>query len=232
MAKPSIKPRWADVVSGDPTKVLAPPGVKQDVGFATAERPPAQFLNWLLWVIYLWINYVDGITSEALTWAAAHTFQALVTFQVTPTAPDYKYTNSLTRMIPGTEGVPQNTASTIWRTGSAGELFTNATSSTPDGVTIPIVVTSGERITLSVNLAVNAGSMAGTGAIQLYRWDGTGSATLITTATIGVTGVQTITVITNHDVVSGFAYAAFVSFSSGTGLNFVIRNVKLVVSRP
>jgi hypothetical protein len=52
--KPVTVPRWANV-SGS---LITPSSGKLDVGFVTAERPPAQYLNWLLkwngdWAQYL-----------------------------------------------------------------------------------------------------------------------------------------------------------------------------------
>lgn len=220
MAKPSLKPRWADVVSGDPTKVLAPPGVKQDVGFSTAERPPAQFLNWLLWVIYLWVNYLDGLANEAFTWAAAHTFQSAVTFQGSVTASDYRFTGTRDRMIPASTGTEAGTTSTQDWSGDAFGAVTNTTPGSSEW-TLPIIVESGETVTVAVQLS-QATAVVG-GVLSLHQKIlGASSGTLIGTQPIAfTTSEQTITLATNFPVVTGAFYAVDIFFASGAGLRTI-----------
>lgn len=56
-AKPSTTPRWADV-GGD---IVVPPSGKQDVGWLAAEKPPAQYFNWLANLAWQWTEYLsDG----------------------------------------------------------------------------------------------------------------------------------------------------------------------------
>jgi hypothetical protein len=70
MAKPSDSPTWAtdaDYPAGPngwnetDTKV-EPSGGKQAEGFEPSERPPAQYLNWWMNLVYLWIAWLDSIT--------------------------------------------------------------------------------------------------------------------------------------------------------------------------
>lgn len=57
-AKPSSLPRWADVGGA----IVVPNSGKLDVGWVAAERPPAQYQNWLLNLGYQWDAYLsDGI---------------------------------------------------------------------------------------------------------------------------------------------------------------------------
>jgi hypothetical protein len=77
MAKPTNTPRWANV-SGD---IVEPSSDKKDVGFISGERPPAQFLNWLLNLLYQWIAWLNDIVapssgSEALSISSAGTLGA------------------------------------------------------------------------------------------------------------------------------------------------------------
>src|SRR5260221_10162312 len=58
MAKPSSLPRWAD--SGG--AITEPSSGKKDVGWV-AEKPPYQYFNWLLNLIYTWLLWLDRITS-------------------------------------------------------------------------------------------------------------------------------------------------------------------------
>lgn len=57
MAKPDKYPRWADVGGS----ITEPSSGKKDVGWVVAEKPPAQYFNWLLNLIYLWIVWFDGM---------------------------------------------------------------------------------------------------------------------------------------------------------------------------
>lgn len=72
MAKPDDLPRWstdADYPAGaqpwneTATKVEPIEG-KKDEGFEPKERPPAQYLNWLFNLIYLWLVWLDGLFDD------------------------------------------------------------------------------------------------------------------------------------------------------------------------
>lgn len=54
MPQPTELPRWADV-GGD---IVEPNSAKKDVGWVSAERPPAQYFNWILNLIYQWIEWL------------------------------------------------------------------------------------------------------------------------------------------------------------------------------
>ena len=75
MAKPSKLPEWN---SGGSNRVEPSSGTK-GTGYATGDRPTSGVLNWLLYFIYSWIVWLDGVTggtiADAITWAALHTFQ-------------------------------------------------------------------------------------------------------------------------------------------------------------
>ncbi len=74
MSKPTQLPRWA---TGGSAKVTPEPTEgKKDLGFVASEKPPESYVNWAFRRIYDWLVYLDGLTNEALTWAAKHTFNA------------------------------------------------------------------------------------------------------------------------------------------------------------
>lgn len=75
MAKPSELPRWAD----DGGDIVEPLEGKKDIGYEEGELPVHSEMNWLFNLIYLWAQYLDGLTGEALTWTAAHIFQKGIT---------------------------------------------------------------------------------------------------------------------------------------------------------
>ena len=63
-SKPSLTPRWANV-GGDITE---PASGKKDIGHVVAEKPPAQYLNWLFNLAWQWFEYLkDGAFSGATT---------------------------------------------------------------------------------------------------------------------------------------------------------------------
>lgn len=74
MAKPTLKPRWASTVTGDPTRYVEPPSGKKDVGWDVGERPPAQYENWLRGVTSDWVDWLDLYESTSHTWTSTQTF--------------------------------------------------------------------------------------------------------------------------------------------------------------
>jgi len=55
-AKPGSLPRWADVGGA----IVTPSSGKLDKGWVTAERPPAQYLNWYQNLVYLWVVFINA----------------------------------------------------------------------------------------------------------------------------------------------------------------------------
>ena len=67
-------PRWASTVTANPARYVDPPSGKKDIGWDVAEKPPAQWKNWLLYNTYNWLVWLDAFESEAHTWSATQTF--------------------------------------------------------------------------------------------------------------------------------------------------------------
>ena len=74
----STLPRYADTVAGDPSKVSEPPSGKKDIGWVVGEKPPAQWMNWLLLQCYNWLLWLDAFETESHTWTKLQTFTASV----------------------------------------------------------------------------------------------------------------------------------------------------------
>lgn len=74
----STLPRYADTVSGDPSKVSEPPSGKKDIGWLVGEKPPAQWKNWLLLQTYNWLVWLDAFETESHTWTKLQTLTASV----------------------------------------------------------------------------------------------------------------------------------------------------------
>lgn len=74
MAKPTTIPRWADTVAGDVTKLNEPPNGKKDVGWLVAEKPPAQWLNWLFYWLYLWVVWLRDYEDTSHIWSQLQTY--------------------------------------------------------------------------------------------------------------------------------------------------------------
>jgi hypothetical protein len=81
MAKPSVLPEWASSASA---AITEPTLAQKQAGWSVRQRLPAQYLNWWKKTVYQWVQYLDGLTAEALTWTAKHTFNAGL---ATPAAP-------------------------------------------------------------------------------------------------------------------------------------------------
>lgn len=81
MSKPTdLSPhlRWATAPL-IPADVTEPDTTHKDQGWQNAEEPPHSYFNYWMKLVYLWVAYLDGLTNEALTWTAAHIFNAGVT---------------------------------------------------------------------------------------------------------------------------------------------------------
>jgi hypothetical protein len=79
--KPTSLPEWASSANANVTE---PSLAQKQAGWSVRQKMPAQYLNWWKKLVYGWIQYLDGLTAEALTWVAKHTFSAGL---ATPTAP-------------------------------------------------------------------------------------------------------------------------------------------------
>lgn len=63
--KPTKIPRWGATAPGTITATIVEPSEdKKTVAFVVRERPPSEFLDWLFYIIYTWIQYLsDGALS-------------------------------------------------------------------------------------------------------------------------------------------------------------------------
>jgi hypothetical protein len=63
MAKPSTFPKWAEILTADPTSLennrVAPSSGKQNTGFTRSEVPPRQDFNYQFWFINQWIEWLS-----------------------------------------------------------------------------------------------------------------------------------------------------------------------------
>lgn len=66
-------PRWA---TGGGAQITEPLESKKDDGWVPAEKPPAQYFNWLFKTLYDACVVLDGLLGQALTWTAKHTFSS------------------------------------------------------------------------------------------------------------------------------------------------------------
>lgn len=63
MNRPIEYPNWTD---GDPLKVVAPPGSFRLEGWDPGQAPPAQYMNWLFWLLNQWVMYFDTLTNAGV----------------------------------------------------------------------------------------------------------------------------------------------------------------------
>jgi len=65
MAKPTKLPRWADAAPAG--AIVEPNEGKKDVGWKNGERPPSQFFNWWMSLVYQWTSWLDSDVGESAT---------------------------------------------------------------------------------------------------------------------------------------------------------------------
>jgi hypothetical protein len=135
--KPSSNPRWGDV-GGD---IVEPSSGQKDVGFVAGQKAPAQFLNWLLNLLYQWIVYLsDGVFQHS--------------------------TKTLT--IPAAAGLPDPFTGN-WEYSATAMRWTEPGGTGGDRVVYPIILDVGERI-VAVRAKIRD-TNDGAGALLMKLWD-------------------------------------------------------------
>ncbi len=78
MAKPTVLPKWADVLAVDGTTGVAnriePSSGKKDTGWNFNEKPPRQFDNWLHFITFKWLEFFDGVIDQDVRSGSNPTF--------------------------------------------------------------------------------------------------------------------------------------------------------------
>lgn len=111
--------------------------------------------------------------------------------------------------------------------------YAEATVATPNALYVPLVLNSGETLTLKA-LVQHANATAGAIRVQLYRVALDGSETNVATVdSAAVTTVQDLTVVTGHAVVADNAYYLSIHSNGGTGgaMSRKAYSVRAVVTR-
>lgn len=107
--------RWATAPL-IPADLVEPDTTHKDEGWQDTEEPPHSFFNYWQNLAYQWLAYLETLESEALTWTAAHIFNAIVTFNAAVT-----FTASVTMTGGLTVTTPSGTA--ITGTAAGGSAF-------------------------------------------------------------------------------------------------------------
>jgi len=65
--KPTSEPRWAETAAGTPSgDITEPSSGEKDVGFQNGDPADAEKMNWILWLTYKWVEWLnDGDVSFA-----------------------------------------------------------------------------------------------------------------------------------------------------------------------
>jgi hypothetical protein len=84
-AKPSTLPEWA---SGGAAAVTEPLLAEKQLGWQVAERPPAQWWNWWMKLVWQWTIWLKEFEDTAHSWGAAQTFDASSIFNAGVTFAD------------------------------------------------------------------------------------------------------------------------------------------------
>lgn len=88
--KPSTTPEWA---TGGGAPVLEPLLAEKQAGWPVAFRPPAQWFNWWMRLVYQWLVWLEAFESEAHTWTALQQLNGRASITVSGTAAALQITN-------------------------------------------------------------------------------------------------------------------------------------------
>lgn len=58
--RPTVVPTWTD---GSAPFQTQPGSGQLTTGWVSNEKPPYQYMNWILWILSIWIQYIDNITN-------------------------------------------------------------------------------------------------------------------------------------------------------------------------
>jgi hypothetical protein len=75
MPKPTNLASW-----GISSTIVEPTTPQKDAGWSVGQKPPAQWMNWWMNIIYTWVLYLDGIEGYAHTWTLTNTFSLEAVF--------------------------------------------------------------------------------------------------------------------------------------------------------
>lgn len=206
--KPTILPLWATnpVVGG----VITPSAAKQQRGWVPGERPPAQYMNWILVNTYLWLKWIsDGDVSWNSS-TVAHNMtigtNAADTLVVNSTA---TFNNSVTfASIVVNAGAAFNGNVTLGDAG--GDVLTvNATSTFQDAITANNSLTVQGNFVANGNTTIgNAGS--DTLTVVAASTFSTGASF---TSTVGISGALSVSGTSNFT--GAITFNANATLSSG-----------------
>jgi hypothetical protein len=61
MSAPTDLPRWAETGGGTPSSdITEPTSGEKDSGWTVGQKPPAQYFNWWMWLVYKWISWLQS----------------------------------------------------------------------------------------------------------------------------------------------------------------------------
>lgn len=239
MAKPDDVPVFATDTnypagsqpwSGMPTKVEPPAGT-QVKGFEPRRRPPAQYLNWLLHTIYLWLLWLDGL------WGADGTLTLDADADVIVSGTGGFCHGLRTIKIPAIAGHFDTSAyAPTWFTTDSGGIEVTTSSSTFERK-IPIVLSAGKRILAVRFLVKDHATGPTTIACDVIRYSSydtnQGSIGSGNVLSAGTGADQTLTLPdVSHTVLAGNTYIASALVISGSATPIYVYAVEVDYDRP
>jgi len=176
MSKPASLPRWAD--AANPADIVDPPSGKKDSGWLVNDQPPHTYFNWFWNLVYQWTVYLDGLTGEALTWTAAHIFNAGATFNGVSTTP------GLTANAANASG-----GKGVYATAANAGAYAGDFSHTGAG---GVALLGRNNAAGGFGVSGAASASQGVGVVAVARGNGTGAALSATATDSGGTAVQAL----------------------------------------
>jgi hypothetical protein len=154
MAKPTNLAEWATSGGAPVTEPLL---AQKQAGWSPGTRLPAQWLNWWMKTVYSWIVYLNGFTSELLTWTAEQTHTRRISIDTTGVDQSCVIARSPTGNSPAIHGFDSFT-------GVKGA--TSSTSTNSSGVYGSATAGAGGRFWSDTGPAVRAESTGGGLALE------------------------------------------------------------------
>lgn len=92
--KPSNLAEWATGAA----PIVEPSTPQKQAGWSVGFKPPAQWFNWWMNIMHLWVLWLDAFETEAHTWTAVQTFDNAATFNAAINANATVYLNDVVQV--------------------------------------------------------------------------------------------------------------------------------------
>lgn len=226
MPKPTTLPRW----NTDGTNRTAPSSGKMDTGFILNDKPTSGNFNWILYYIYSWLLWLDGL----LTTNGGFTALANQDITVSGTGA-FKHGDMVLQIAAAdgqTDGVRTNT-SNYWQFNAGGAGIPDHWTMVGNGgaVYFPVQLKVGDRIksvkwyirdtsSHTMNMQLFGGPIGTTNVVVAQTSGGTGSNQTLTSSSVTTT------------IAAGSFYSIEIKNNDTTGTDHRIYGIEVTYDHP